>query len=236
MIINNLSALKINKLTKEQYDRLLEDGLVKEDELYLIPDPVNAIPAPEVAKVGQTIVVSEIDENGTPIKWEPSSISNKWRYLGRFTTEEDVQSFIVSKDRDGNALSLQQLRIQGIVTPSNTWDPGSTSIIRVSINSAHISEGYLGSALAPTDGVTGSGFCIELSLRDGTVQIDSSMFGLNNTSVPQVMASSTSKPSGSLTSASAHQNVRSIFDIGFGGYSAGVIGAGTWFEAWGVDA
>ena len=38
MIINNLSILKIHKLTKEQYERELNAGNIDENALYLIPD------------------------------------------------------------------------------------------------------------------------------------------------------------------------------------------------------
>ena len=38
MIIENLSTLKINKLTRAQYERELEAGRIDENSLYLIPD------------------------------------------------------------------------------------------------------------------------------------------------------------------------------------------------------
>ena len=38
MITENLSTLKIHKLTKEQYDRELAAGRIDENALYLTPD------------------------------------------------------------------------------------------------------------------------------------------------------------------------------------------------------
>ena len=38
MNIENLSTLKIHKLTQEQYDRELAAGRIDEDALYLTPD------------------------------------------------------------------------------------------------------------------------------------------------------------------------------------------------------
>lgn len=38
MNIKNLSTLKINKLTKEQYERELAAGRIDENALYLTPD------------------------------------------------------------------------------------------------------------------------------------------------------------------------------------------------------
>ena len=91
MIVKGLSALKINKLTQEQYDRLLADDLVKEDELYLIPDSVNAISAPEVAEVGQVLSVSEVDADGKPVSWQATdSVSGKLNRALRLTLTENV--------------------------------------------------------------------------------------------------------------------------------------------------
>ena len=36
---------------------------------------VTAIPAPDTAKVGQTIVVTEVDEDGKPVEWECANLS-----------------------------------------------------------------------------------------------------------------------------------------------------------------
>ena len=38
MITENLSSLKIHKLTQKQYEKALEDGKINENELYLTPD------------------------------------------------------------------------------------------------------------------------------------------------------------------------------------------------------
>lgn len=38
MIVENISTLKIHKLTQEQYDRELAAGNIDENALYLVPD------------------------------------------------------------------------------------------------------------------------------------------------------------------------------------------------------
>ena len=38
MITNNLSTLKINKLTQAQYDAAVQAGTINEDEIYMTPD------------------------------------------------------------------------------------------------------------------------------------------------------------------------------------------------------
>lgn len=55
-------------------------------------DGITAIPAPDTASVGQTIVVTEVDSNGKPAVWEavdfPSGGHNAFLY--EFTLEEDL--------------------------------------------------------------------------------------------------------------------------------------------------
>ena len=53
MIIENLSTLKINKLSQEQYDREFTAGRIDENAIYLTPDNNTQI---------ETITNSEIDE------------------------------------------------------------------------------------------------------------------------------------------------------------------------------
>ena len=57
-----------------------------------------AIPAPEVAEVGQTVVVKEVDESGKPVAWEAVNLpsggggggSSGWEYVTEVTTTEEV--------------------------------------------------------------------------------------------------------------------------------------------------
>ena len=70
--------------------------------------------APAVATVGQTIVVSEVDEEGKPIKWEAanpaSGVGERYEIL--FNVEEAVESvewdFV---DDSGNPVLLQEVEI-----------------------------------------------------------------------------------------------------------------------------
>lgn len=56
MITQNISTLKIHKLTKEQYERELEAGSIDENAIYLTPDdPAKSIVA------GENITIAEID-------------------------------------------------------------------------------------------------------------------------------------------------------------------------------
>lgn len=56
-------------------------------------EEVGAIPTPTTAEVGQTIVVSEVDEDGKPTKWEVVSVYSKEEIdtaLGAYITDIDT--------------------------------------------------------------------------------------------------------------------------------------------------
>ena len=90
-------------------------------EIWVDPDgePVNLIEAPKAAAVGQTIVVSAVDENGAPIAWEAADLpaveaeapsgTSEWKYAGKFTTTEHVNPFTITEDENGNPLSFKEL-------------------------------------------------------------------------------------------------------------------------------
>ena len=66
------------------------------------------ITAPEAAEVGQTIVVSEVDENGKPTKWEAAELPSGgggdevWDILMNVTTEDDVSNIAQTTPPDGH--------------------------------------------------------------------------------------------------------------------------------------
>ena len=67
----NLPALKINKLTKEQYERELAAGNIDEDALYLTPDEDTELIAQILAKA------TEIEEIANEIKDKATSAEAK---------------------------------------------------------------------------------------------------------------------------------------------------------------
>lgn len=81
--------------TKQNFQ---DDRVLMAEELERIEDGIlERIPAPSVAAVGQTIVVSAVDENGKPIEWEAGNISTEdtWELLCDVTLEEETNSFEV---------------------------------------------------------------------------------------------------------------------------------------------
>lgn len=100
-------------------------------------DPeVTAITAPDTAKVGQTIVVKEVDQDGKPVKWECADLtggSATWRKLRTFSVPADpstdtsgitwitndeggVIGFEFDTDEDGAAFECSELSITTIGT------------------------------------------------------------------------------------------------------------------------
>jgi hypothetical protein len=61
-------------------------------------DGITAIPAPETAAVGQTVVVKSIDSNGKPVEWEAadSSSGNVSYYEETYTTTEPLNSYTIN--------------------------------------------------------------------------------------------------------------------------------------------
>ena len=55
MKTEDLSTLKINKLTQAQYDKALQEGRINENELYLTPDNIGANGLPENAEFNSVI-------------------------------------------------------------------------------------------------------------------------------------------------------------------------------------
>lgn len=229
MIINNLSALKINKLTKEQYDRLLEDGLVKEDELYLIPDLVNAIPAPEAAKVGQVLSVASIDENGKPESWETINISQKWRYIGRTETTEDVMSMTITVDTEGNPFRLSKVIIQGLAAPNNSDVDG---YIKPTINGAWWSIQACNGC--KNDGTNiGRAFRQEIEVVDGKVMGRLSLVSANLSGMHYLLQT---KNAVDVDTINNTLEADYIHTVGMTGWQRGIFGPGSYIDVWGVDA
>ena len=90
-----------------------------------------AIPAPETAEVGQTIVVKEVDENGKPILWEAADLpsggsgslnDNPLELINEITLEEDVHEVLFNTEADGTPLELEDfyVQVQAKSTTDNT--------------------------------------------------------------------------------------------------------------------
>ncbi len=91
------------------------------------------ITAPATAAVGQIIKVKSVDESGKPTEWECADLDEKVELIASGTIEE-VASLVVTKDSDGNALSLKNCYV---VINGALDGIGSTSIcFRVADNTS----------------------------------------------------------------------------------------------------
>ena len=121
MKTENLSTLKIHKLTQAQYEREREAGRLDANALYLTPDEVGdlsryatieqvdaKITSPTTATVGQLLMVKAVDESGKPVEWEvidPATIFEEFGFtidedgtiVGGFTTDEHINDLIDAK-------------------------------------------------------------------------------------------------------------------------------------------
>lgn len=73
------------------------------------------------AKVGQTVKISAVDENGVPTAWESADFPSgggitRMRKIADFTTTEDLAKIDISKDKDGNPFSLSKIAIRSYIT------------------------------------------------------------------------------------------------------------------------
>lgn len=72
---------------EEAVTRLVDEYLAE-----VSPEEIGAIPAPTTAQVGQTIVVTELDEGGRPVSWECVDVVSDWRELRTIAIPEDVSA------------------------------------------------------------------------------------------------------------------------------------------------
>lgn len=188
------------------------------------------IPVPAFAEVGQTIRVSAVDENGKPIKWEAVDMAGggNWRYLGKFTTEEDVASMDIFADADGKPFRLKKIRFRGVIAPNALGNEGWIKLINnknLNIPSVPVSYGC-----APGNNVVGKSFITEFEIVDGLLASVTIATSQNSTNAWNV-----------LTNAYTFDVIQdfavdAFTEIILRGYQPGIFGAGSYVEVWGVDA
>lgn len=109
----------VSSLTIPGYTGFVKKQLKEE----YIPE---SVPNIQTAAVGQTIVVSEVDKNGKPTKWEAVDMgaADVWEliYYGEIT--EDVNGITVDKDSNGETFSLKDYKLV-IKTVAATESPNN---------------------------------------------------------------------------------------------------------------
>lgn len=79
------------------------------------------------AKVGQTVKIAEVDENGVPTAWVPADFpsggggdGDVWEEILDITLSEDTSVVTLSRDKNGNAFALKKLLV--IFSPAYNSD------------------------------------------------------------------------------------------------------------------
>lgn len=106
-------------------------------ELVEVPESSGGGIAVTGAKVGQTVKISAVDENGVPTAWEPTDFpsggggsenDNDWEVINVLEfTEEGISSFTIDKDKDGNPFELSDMKLISDYQASigGKWDGGA---------------------------------------------------------------------------------------------------------------
>ena len=98
----------------------------------------NAIPVPATAEVGQTIVVSAVDENGKPTAWDVADMASggggsdnaeNWRLVRKIILSENVQEIEITEDDNGKPFALKKIRLYG-----NTQGTATGGQLRVNVS------------------------------------------------------------------------------------------------------
>ena len=198
METENLSTLKIHKLTQKQYDREAAAGRIDQNALYLTPD----------------------------------SSANDWRFLGRFDVEEEITVFQIAEDLNGAPLNLKKVMIQGLIAPNTA---GNSGYVKTWINT-RCPEFYIVNGSAMGDGVFGHTFRQTLEVRDKQLFCEQALVSPNATSLYNVLQNPSFGSSTFVDYAIKRINIELINEIWIRGWQENVIGAGSYFELWGVDA
>ena len=133
-----------------------EDAVLQID-LTAEPDIIPFLPGTKKCVKGQTIVVSEVDENGIPTAWIPADLptggggSNEWEKVVDVTTTEEVSRIGVNTDINGNPLNLDindEICIFFIAAPTATNnEKQATSFSFNSTNALLGAFGYVGNVI-----------------------------------------------------------------------------------------
>lgn len=180
------------------------------------------------AKVGQTVIVKAVDENGKPVEWEAADMAGgeKWRYVGRLTTEEEVIGMVMSQDTNGNPFAFKEVIFQGYIMPNSAAETGW---IRFHIGGYQCETLFDGMDASKRE--VGRYFRIRARCVAGKMFVDDVMM---SSSTPSVY--STLRTESTYIDAGEPRELESINEVGLRGYQNHVLGVGTYFDVWGVDA
>ena len=137
MITENVSTLKINKLTQEQYDRALAAGNINSNEIYLTPAPIpedGFSPSVSVEQTENGATISITDKDGT----KTAEITNGNDYVLTESDKQEIADMIEIPDipesggtKDytelDNKPKINGVELNGDLTPAELGLGGSDS-------------------------------------------------------------------------------------------------------------
>ena len=114
------------------------------------------------AKVGQTVKIAEVDENGVPTAWESVDFPSggggeKLRFITSVTTEEDLSNFEFSEDSEGNPFSFSRIAIRMELQGVNS----KSANVFLTTNLGNFTPGSL-----PISGTSKQTFCCMAEVMD----------------------------------------------------------------------
>jgi len=122
-------------------------------EKYVDDAVADKITIPTSAEIGQTIVVSEVDENGKPTKWESVDLSKndntEWKLLKAIELSEDTASIYFDIDDEGNSFECKEIFFRGRTTAAD----GTTTTLNIKFNTQNAGDPFFhGNSIVKNDG------------------------------------------------------------------------------------
>lgn len=187
------------------------------------------------ATPGQIIKVKAV-QDGKPTEWEavdmPGGAEEVWEYIGTVTTIEDVASMYLTADKDGLPYALKKFRLVGKLYGNAN---ASTGWIRLFHESTfQLTESFLWGFAANDEEYRS--FDVVGEIIAGIPRITSIFRARNTTTIKNSLAYASDQDISLYAYAprDTAKELHAYTSLGLSGYQAGVLGAGTIFELYGV--
>lgn len=191
-------------------------------------DVTTPIYAPNIVQVGQTIIVSAVDENGRPTAWEAADMpqGGDVEYIGKYSTSEEVVGITANLEN-----LYKEIWVREFHAP-NTGDQSGW----VGLNLNKIQIGNLnGGVKASVAGNVGSCSFAHVKLEkdsSGEYKIIEQLI-LNSINFSSALYN-IKDCGGTVQNAVIGSFGNGISSVGVSGYQSGVLGVGSYIEIWGV--
>lgn len=145
--VQNVNTLKINRLTQEQYNQALADGLIKEDEIYMTPDD-NELDTTQFLRVSDE--ESAVDEN--PIDADTLAGLTPQEYMTQLEA-----TFIKTTDANNLVSDLSNSTDTKLDAKASLESPTFTGTPKTSANTSYTTAQLRNVILSSEDPTTSDG-------------------------------------------------------------------------------